>query len=163
MLSADGSTAIERSAQSAATAAADTTLQTISGYAYGLLGYFHQVTTGTFPGTVYLSSPEHGLAAGQRSYGSGKLLYVNLPLGYFKAIGTDSAPMHGFMGRLDLQSFAVNHRSNRRFYNVTRLLPKSSYTLPRVISGWGTVSSDANHWIVTAEWGNTLKFITTAR
>ena len=98
VLSADGSSAIERSAQSAATAAADTTLQAISGYAYGPLGYFHYVTTGTFPGTVYLSSPEHGLVAGQRGYGSGQLLFVNLPLGYFKAIGTDSAPMHGFMG-----------------------------------------------------------------
>ena len=98
VLSADGASAIERSAQSAATAAADTTLQTISGYAYGPLGYFHYVTTGTFPGTVYLSSPEHGLVAGQRGYGSGQLLFVNLPLGYFKAIGTDSAPMHGFLG-----------------------------------------------------------------
>ena len=98
VLSADGASAIERNAQSAATAAADTTLQTISGYAYGPLGYFHYVTTGTFPGTVYLSSPEHGLVAGQRGYGSGQLLFVNLPLGYFKAIGTDSAPMHGFLG-----------------------------------------------------------------
>ena len=98
VLSADGASAIERNAQSAATAAADTTLQAISGYAYGPLGYFHYVTTGTFPGTVYLSSPEHGLVAGQRGYGSGQLLFVNLPLGYFKAIGTDSAPMHGFLG-----------------------------------------------------------------
>ena len=98
VLSADGSTAIERSALSPAAAAADATLQAISGYAYGPLGYFHYVTTGSFPGTVYLSSPEHGLVAGQRSYGSGQLLFVNLPLGYFKAIGTDSAPMHGFLG-----------------------------------------------------------------
>ena len=98
VLSADGSTAIERSPLSAAVAVADTTLQAISGYAYGPLGYFHYVTTGTFPGTVYLSSPEHGLVAGQRGYGSGQLLFVNLPLGYFKAIGTDSAPLHGFLG-----------------------------------------------------------------
>ena len=97
VLTGDGSTSAERS-PSAATAAADATLQTISGYAYGPLGYFHYVTTGTFPGTVYLSSPEHGLVAGQRSYGSGQLLFVNLPLGYFKAIGTDSAPLHGFLG-----------------------------------------------------------------
>ena len=98
VLSADGSSAIERSPLSAAVVAADTTLQAISGYAYGPLGYFHYVTTGTFPGTVYLSSPEHGLVAGQRGYGSGQLLFVNLPLGYFKAIGTDSAPLHGFLG-----------------------------------------------------------------
>ncbi|MEX8494943.1 MAG: hypothetical protein AB3X43_13215, partial [Sphaerotilus sp.] len=29
--------------------------------------------------------------------GSGNVLFVNLPLGYFKAIGTDSAPLHGFL------------------------------------------------------------------
>ena len=96
VLNADGSTSTERNWS--ATTAADSTLQTISGYAYGPLGYFHYVTTGTFPGTVYLSSPEHGLVAGTRAYGSGQLLFVNLPLGYFKAIGTDSAPMHGFLG-----------------------------------------------------------------
>ncbi len=97
VLNADGRSSTERS-PSAATAAIDATLQTISGYAYGPLGYFHYVTTGTFPGTVYLSSPEHGLVAGQRPYGSGQLLFVNLPLGYFKAIGTDGAPLHGFLG-----------------------------------------------------------------
>ena len=97
VLNADGSSSTERSASTAG-AAADATLQAISGYAYGPLGYFHYVTTGTFPGTVYLSSPEHGLVAGQRNYGSGQLLFVNMPLGYFKAIGTDSAPLHGFLG-----------------------------------------------------------------
>ena len=92
-LNADGSSSAELNALAGAA-----TLQAISGYNYGPLGYFHYVTTGTFPGTVYLSSPEHGLVAGLRSYGSGQLLYVNLPLGYFKAIGTDSAPLHGFLG-----------------------------------------------------------------
>ena len=97
VLTDDGNDSDERNA-SAASAAADAALHAISGYAYGPLGYFHYVTTGTFPGTVYLSSPEHGLVAGQRNYGSGQLLFVNLPLGYFKAIGTDSAPLHGFLG-----------------------------------------------------------------
>lgn len=94
-LSATTSTSAEVSAQ--ALAAGDTSLQVISGYAFGPLGYFNFVTTGTFPGTVYLSSPEHGLVAGSRTYGNGQLLFVNLPLGYFKAIGTDSAPLHGFL------------------------------------------------------------------
>ena len=85
------------STSTSATNAADTALQAISGYAFGPLGYFHYVTTGTFPGTVYLSSPEHGLVAGLRPYGSGQVLFVNLPLGYFKAVGTDSAPLHGFL------------------------------------------------------------------
>jgi hypothetical protein len=94
-LSTSTSVAIE--ASTAVAAAVDTSLQVISGYAFGPLGYFHYVTTGTFPGTVYLSSPEHGLVAGSRSYGNGQLLFVNMPLGYFKAVGTDSAPLHGFL------------------------------------------------------------------
>lgn len=95
VLSADLETAVEVSVQPFTNT--DSTLQAISGYAYGPLGYFSFVTSGTFPGTTYLSSPEHGLVAGTRTVGSGKLLFVNMPLGYFKAIGTDSAPLHGFL------------------------------------------------------------------
>ena len=91
--------------------AADTTLQAISGYAYGPLGYFHYVTTGTFPGTVYLSSPEHGLVAGLRPYGSGQVLFVNLPLGYFKAVGTDSAPLHGFLNLFARDQVGISTQS----------------------------------------------------
>ena len=76
----------------------DSRLNVISGYAFGPLNYFSFVTTGEFPGTVFLSSPEHGLVAGQRSLGSGQLLFVNIPLGSFKANGTDSAPIQGFLG-----------------------------------------------------------------
>nr|WP_315190530.1 hypothetical protein [uncultured Albidiferax sp.] len=76
---------------------ADKALQTISGYGYPALGYYSFVTTGTFPGNVFLSSPEHGLVAGERSYGNGKVLFVNIPLGYFAAIGTDSMLLHGFL------------------------------------------------------------------
>ena len=79
-------------------ASQDNTLQTITGYGFGPLNYFHYVTTGRFPGTVYLSSPDHGLVAGRRDYGSGQVLFVNMPLGYFKALGTDGAPLHGFLG-----------------------------------------------------------------
>ena len=79
------------------TPATDKQLNAISGYGYGPIDYFSYVTQGTFPGQVYLSSPDHGLVAGVRPTGSGKVMFVNLPLGYFKAIGTDSAPLHGFM------------------------------------------------------------------
>lgn len=99
-ISSNGDSWIDSSSpyyKTAAKAAADAALNTISGYGYGPLGYYHYVTTGTFPGQVYLSSPEHGLVAGQRSYGSGQLLFVNLPLGHFKALGSDSAPLHGFL------------------------------------------------------------------
>lgn len=80
-------------------AAGDATLQVISGYAFGPLNYFSFVTTGEYLGTAYLSSPEHGLVAGQRAWGSGQVLFVNIPLGSFKANGTDSAPIQGFLGQ----------------------------------------------------------------
>ncbi len=77
--------------------------QTITGYGFGALNYFHFVTLPLDPvlgygGTTYLSSPEHGLVAGLRRAGSGQVLFVNMPLGYLKALGTDSAPMQGFLG-----------------------------------------------------------------
>jgi len=96
VLNSSGSTYTEVSTTTAP--ADDPTLQAISGYLYGPLAYFHYVTTGSFPGTTWLSSPEHGLVAGVRTYGSGEVTFVNMPLGYFKAIGTDSAPLHGFLG-----------------------------------------------------------------
>lgn len=79
-------------------AAGDAELQVVSGYAFGPLSYYSFVTTGAFPGNVFLSSPEFGLVAGERSYGNGKLLFVNLPLGFFKAIGTDGVLLHGVLG-----------------------------------------------------------------
>ncbi|GHC69247.1 hypothetical protein GCM10007320_02470 [Pseudorhodoferax aquiterrae] len=78
-------------------AAGDAELQVVSGYAFGPLSYYSFVTTGAFPGNVFLSSPEFGLVAGERSYGYGKLLFVNLPLGFFKAIGTDGVLLHGVL------------------------------------------------------------------
>jgi len=97
--SATSATTSSTLASAQAVAPVDTALHAISGYGYGPLGYYHYVTTGNFPGQVQLSSPEHGLVAGQRPYGSGQLLFVNLPLGYFKAIGSDSAPLQGFLGQ----------------------------------------------------------------
>lgn len=75
----------------------DRSLQVVSGYGFGQLDYYHFVTSGSFPGTVFLSSPTSGLVAGERSYGAGKVLFVNLPLGFFKAIGTDGMLLHGFL------------------------------------------------------------------
>jgi hypothetical protein len=105
------------SATAASLLADDATLQAISGYGFGVTDYYHFVTTGTFPGTVFLSSPAFGLVAGERSYGSGKVLFVNIPLGQFKAVGTDGALLHGFithfardqvdMARLSAQPRAV--------------------------------------------------------
>jgi hypothetical protein len=91
------STTTTRLATAAVTAAAAAPLKAISGYGYGALDYFSFVTQGAYAGTPYLTSPDHGLVAGSRAVGSGNVLFVNLPLGYFKAIGTDSAPLHGFL------------------------------------------------------------------
>ena len=106
-LDASSGTVVELAASTATVGAADSSLQTISGYGFGPLSYFSYVTTGAFPGTVQLSSPEHGLVAGSRSYGSGQLLFVNLPLGYFKAIGTDGAPLHGYLNQFAREQVGV--------------------------------------------------------
>jgi hypothetical protein len=77
--------------------AADTPLQAISGYAVGTVNYHHFVTTGAFPGQSLLCAAEGGLIAGIRQYGAGKLLFVNIPLGQYKAVRTDGALLHGFL------------------------------------------------------------------
>ena len=110
-LGASTGTAVELSAATLATDATGTELQAISGYAFGPLSYFSYVTTGTFPGTVQLSSPEFGLVAGSRSYGSGQLLFVNMPLGYFKAVGTDGAPLHGYLSHFAREQVGVATQS----------------------------------------------------
>ena len=92
--STDSTTSTARLATVAPTPAP---LKAISSYGYGYIDYFSFVTQGPYTGTAHLTSPDHGLVAGSRQVGSGKVLFVNLPLGYFKAIGTDSAPLHGFL------------------------------------------------------------------
>jgi hypothetical protein len=77
------------------TKAVGTTLETISGYAYSALNYYSFVTKGPYNGTAMLASPVHGVVAGWRAQGSGKVMFLNLPVGYFKAIGTDSSPING--------------------------------------------------------------------
>ncbi|KQP13106.1 hypothetical protein ASF43_18505 [Pseudorhodoferax sp. Leaf267] len=79
-------------------AAGDAELQVVSSYGFGPLSYYSYVTTGEFPGTVLLTSPDFGLVAGERTYSKGEVLFVNLPVGFFKAIGTDGALLHGVLG-----------------------------------------------------------------
>lgn len=87
--------------QAVTTAAATTTvandpLHGVSGYIYGYLTYPSFVTQGVFAGTSLLSSPSYGLVAGINTVGSGKVLFVNLPLTYLKS-QTDGMLMHGFV------------------------------------------------------------------
>ncbi len=68
----------------------------ISGYVYGFLTYPSFVTQGTYTGTALITSPNFGLVAGLRSFGSGRVLFVNTPLSYLKG-QTDGMLMHGFL------------------------------------------------------------------
>lgn len=68
----------------------------VSGYVYGFLTYPSYVTQGAYTGKAFLTSPNFGLVAGLRSFGSGQVLFVNLPLTYLKG-QTDGVLMHGFV------------------------------------------------------------------
>ncbi|HKW16410.1 MAG TPA: hypothetical protein VJO35_02760 [Terriglobales bacterium] len=70
-------------------------------YKYGDLDYPCFVTAGTFDGRVLLRSAA-GVAAGERRYGRGSVLFVNLPLAYLQT-KTDGLMLHGF-----LKYFAVH-------------------------------------------------------
>jgi hypothetical protein len=64
-------------------------------YMYGDLVYPSLTTSGGYAGHVLLRS-DAGIAAGEHSYQSGSVLFVNLPLGYLKG-NTDGLPLHGFL------------------------------------------------------------------
>lgn len=71
-------------------------LDAYHGYLLGHLIYPSYVTTGVYGGTTLASAPDFGLVAGVQKVGAGKVLFVNLPLGYLKG-RTDALPMHGFL------------------------------------------------------------------
>lgn len=77
-------------------AASQDVLEAYHGYLLGHLIYPTYVTTGTYTGRPLAISPSFGLVAGLQSVGAGKVLFVNLPLGYLKGC-TDALPMHGFL------------------------------------------------------------------
>jgi hypothetical protein len=68
---------------------------TFTRYGGGSLVYPTFLTRGTYDGQVLLRSPS-GVAAGVRKAGNGKVLYVNLLLGYLKA-RTDGLLLHLFL------------------------------------------------------------------
>ncbi len=80
-------------------------------YQYGNLEYPSFVTTGDYAGQVLLRSSA-GIAAGYHYYEKGKVLFVNLPLGYLKG-NTDGLPLHAF-----LQYFAVHMLSLPQLLSV---------------------------------------------
>lgn len=54
----------------------------ISTYEYGLMTYPHLITNGHFPGKTLLKTANEQLIAGVNTVGKGKIVFVNLPLGY---------------------------------------------------------------------------------
>ncbi len=83
----------------------------ISGYIYGALAYPTYVTQGTFAGLQLASSPQFGLAAGVNTVGSGKVLFVNLPLTYLKG-SSDGMLMHGFLHYFGNTMLSLPHLSS---------------------------------------------------
>lgn len=73
---------------------------TITGYVYGQLSYPSFVTQGASSANVLLGSPTFGMVAGLNHYGAGRVLFVNTPLGYLKATGTDGMLLHGVLRHL---------------------------------------------------------------
>jgi hypothetical protein len=71
-------------------------VEAISGYVYGFLIYPSFVTQGAYSGAALITSPNFGLVVGLRNFGSGRVLFVNLPLSYLKG-QTDGMLMHGLL------------------------------------------------------------------
>lgn len=66
----------------------------VSTYIYGRVNYAHFVTEGGFDGEALLRANDGSLVAGLRRVGNGRVLFVNLPLGYLRS-RSDGALLHG--------------------------------------------------------------------
>jgi hypothetical protein len=75
----------------------------LSGYGYDAIHYSHYVTGPGYDGEVLLRSREGDVVLGERRHGAGRVLFVNLPLGYLKT-RTDGLPLHA-----TLRHFATAH------------------------------------------------------
>src|SRR5579884_1253636 len=69
--------------------------QKLVGYLYGDLDYPSFQTAGEFRGKTLLQS-DTGLVAGESQHGAGRVLFVNLPLGYL-VTRTDGMLLHSFL------------------------------------------------------------------
>ena len=67
---------------------------TTYGYDNAAFSYFE--TRGSFPGKLMAEGRDGSVLAGLRDYGKGKVLFVNLPVGYL-AVRTDGLWLHSFM------------------------------------------------------------------
>lgn len=99
-------------------------------YGYNVLSYPSYVTRGPFDGETLLASPYHGLMVGTRSYGAGRVLFVNLPLVYLK-LRTDGMLMHGLIDYF-----------SRRMLNLPQLTPVPEGTAGLILN-WHLDSKEA--------------------
>lgn len=113
-----------------AEAGAADALQAYSGYLLGFLIYPSYVTEGSYTGIALAASPQFGLVAGLQSVGSGRVMFVNLPLTYLKG-RTDALPMHGM-----LQYFVKHVLGSAQLANVPN-------GVPGVIFNWHLDSMEA--------------------
>jgi hypothetical protein len=92
----------------APTAASENTTSTqLRRYQYGNLEYPSFVTAGDYAGQVLLRSSA-GIAAGYHHYENGRVLFVNLPLGYLKG-DTDGLPLHTFLNYFAVHMLSLPH------------------------------------------------------
>ena len=82
-------------AESTAADSAPSSDATLVRYRVAELDYPSFVTSGTYRGSVILHS-KTGVAAGERAFGNGSVLFINLPLAYLKA-NTDGLLLHTFL------------------------------------------------------------------
>ncbi len=68
----------------------------LSGYGEDMLRYPAMHTGSGYTGKVLMVSDDNSIIAGERKLGKGRVLFVNLPLGYLK-LRTDGVLLHGFL------------------------------------------------------------------
>ena len=85
----------------------NTTSTQLRRYQYGNLEYPSFVTAGDYAGQVLLRSGA-GIAAGYHHYEKGRVLFVNLPLGYLKGY-TDGLPLHVFLRYFAVHILSLPH------------------------------------------------------
>jgi hypothetical protein len=88
-------------------ASESTTSTQLRRYQYGNLEYPSFVTSGDYAGQVLLRSSA-GIAAGYHTYEKGRVLFVNLPLGYLKG-DTDGLPLHAFLKFFAVHMLSLPH------------------------------------------------------
>ena len=84
--------------------------QVLVGYLYGELEYQSFQTTGEYRGKTLLQTA-NGLVAGEKEHGSGRVLFVNVPLGYLKT-RTDGMLLHSFLHYFSEDMLQMPHLAN---------------------------------------------------